>query len=85
MNLNKTLMECDRKGFFMTESIPNVAEYTTMAMIKAIHHLLKPTLEDARIGEKRYKLFKILDKIFKTSFKVYLIYFVWKKIQMYLI
>ena len=85
IKLNETLMEYDQKNFFMSESILDVAEYTRMAMITAIKHLLKPTIEDKRIGEKRYKIIKILDKLFKISFKVYVVYFVWKKIQMYLI
>lgn len=78
-------MDCDRKDFSMTETIPDVEEYTKMAMTEAIHHLLKPTREDAKIGERRYKIFKILDKIFKTSLKICIVYFVWQKIQMYLI
>ena len=74
-------MECDQKDFFMNEKMAGVNEYAQMAMIQAIHHLLKPSEEDARIGEKRYKIFKILDKIFKLSFKVYIAYFLLKKLD----
>ena len=83
MNLNDELMSLDRKDFFLDERIGNIVEYTKMCMVYAIKIFFNPSAEDQKIGEKRYKVIKILDKISTVVFRSFIVYVVWKIAKIY--
>lgn len=78
-------MPVDRKHFFMDERIRDNHEYVQMSMIYAIKALLCQTPEHEKIGEKRYKVIKILDKIATVLIRGFYVYAAWKIAKMYLL
>lgn len=82
-NLNKDLIELDSKDFFLNERIPDIVDYTKMSMVYAIKHLLKTSPEDEKVGEKRYKVIKKLQKISNIVLGLSKVFIVWKIVNFF--